>query len=929
MKKKFCALTLLSLLVLAGCGGSEPIPHGIDNDSGLPTKIEKLGEPGIQIHYQRASDGSYKDWALWLWAEGKDGAEYTFNYQDEYGVLAYYPLSYFGNPKSLGFIVKTYSQTVGGDMWGDKVVKDCSSDRFMDIDMLKMDKNKVYHCYLLNGSKNVYTDPQRTKLMNAVVTCEFTSSKKISLVTNNSIAKPEIYKNGELISASITGSKTKWTISLSEAADISDSYQVKATFPDSSVLKDVSIRNLYDEEFDNKYNYDGELGAIYTTSSTTFKVWTPISKQVKLRIYDNGTPKSVSSELGNDKHQDYDMTKNEKGVFSCTVNGDLQGKYYTYVVYNSYHKDGQEVVDPYAKSAGVNGLRGMVVDFSRTNPTGWDAVSAHNYDRKSLVVYETHVADVTSSATWTGTEANRKKFAGMHEAGTKYTENGVTVTTGFDHIKELGVNAVQIIPFFDQANDEVNVKFNWGYNPLNYNVVEGAYSSNPYDGYTRIRELKALIKAYNEAGINIIMDVVYNHVAGLTGSNFDVLMPFYYFRYTDTGGASSGSGCGNDTASERYMFRRFMIDSASFWAKEYKLGGFRFDLMGLHDLETMNKLVKEVEKVNPNIVIYGEPWLMGTAVKPGTVMADQNNVNSYYHMSQFNDYMRDALIKSGMNKLGDRGWVNQEKYGTSTNYVVYGLLGMTGTLTADPDKSISYASCHDNYTLHDRILMSGVRGDDEIIAKARETGEEVNIYGQTYNLDEKLAKMNVLANSLVLTSQGISFLLAGEEMLRTKIIYDENGNTSPAKDEDGNELDFAAVSGNSYESSYKTNEIDYSLKIKHLDMMENYKALINFKKTFAGLHFKQSQVSGFVRYETYMGDEETLANKQSIIHQSIEARDGYIYHFYYANGSLSADYTIDVTGATLIHDTLGRTFAGNSHTLARFETLIYKVPVQE
>ena len=921
MKKLFkIAILSLTSLMLISCGGGknkesseDPIPEGMENDSGLPTEITYLNEPAISIHYQR-TNGSYKDWALWLWAEGKDGAEYTFNYQDKYGVLAYYPLSYFGNPKSLGFIVKTYSAVVGGDMWGSEVVKDGSQDRFMDIDMLQIDSNQIYHCYLASGNSQVYTNPQRTSLMNAVKTCEFKNNKTISLETNNPISTPVLMKNDKAdTTATVSGSKTKWTITLAEAADVGDSYQIDIEFSGGmKVLKDVSIRNLYDATFDAKYNYDGQLGAIYAKDKTEFKVWTPVSTAVKLRIYDNGTPTKVDATKGSDTYQEYDMSKGEKGVFSYTLNGDLGGKYYTYVVYNAYHKLGQEVVDPYARSAGVNGVRGMIVDFSKTNFEGWSSVEPLNIDRKALTVYETHVADTTSSATWKGTEANRKKYKGMWESGTTYSEGNVTVSTGFDHIVEMGVNAVQIIPFFDQANDEVNASFNWGYNPLNYNVVEGVYSSNPFDGYVRIRELKEMIAAYREAGINIIMDVVYNHVSGLTGSNFDVLMPFYYFRYTDTGGASSGSGCGNDTASERYMFRKFMIDSACFWAEEYKLGGFRFDLMGLHDLETMNTLVEAVEQINPNIIIYGEPWLMGTAVKAGTVMATQNNADKYYHMSQFNDVFRDAMVKSGMNKLVNKGWVDQDKYGTAADEVLLGLKGATGTATSDPEKSIAYISCHDNYTVHDRALVAGVQADVE--------GE---VYGEAFTREEKFAKMNVLGNSLVFTSQGISFMLAGEEMLRTKVIYDEEGNTHVAKDEDGNELDYMEVSGNSYASSYKTNEIDYSLKIKHADMVENYKQLIAFKQEFAGLHYKRGEVMNNVTTGVYKNNEGEKINHQSVIYQTIKVGEE-TYYFYYANGSLKAAYDIDVSGATMVLDTLGKTFSGDSFSLDRFETLIFK-----
>ena len=912
-KTNFITLMLTSTLLFTACGGDEA-PQGFVNDSGLPTNITYLDEPGIQIHYKRTS-GSYKEWALWLWAEGKDGAEYTFNYSDDYGVIAYYPLSYFGNPTSLGFIVKTYSVAAGGDMWGDKVKKDCEEDRFMDRTMLTPDEHQVYHCYLGMQNPNVYTDKEWKHVMNAVKTCEFVNSTSITVQTNNPIEKPKLYRNGELLEgATVSGSSTSWTIKLSTKADIKDSYQVEAIFEDGvSALRDVSVRNLYDADFNNAYNYDGELGALYTSSETTFKVWSPLSSSIKLRIYESGTPTSVDPDNGSDEYDEYEMTKGEKGVFEKLLTGNLEGKYYTYVVTNAYHKFGQEIVDPYAKSAGVNGLRGMIVDFSKTNPEGWDEVEPHKYDRKEMVVYETHVADTTSSETWVGKEnsKNRKKFAGMWESGTTYKEGNVEVTTGFDHIKELGVSAVQIIPFFDQANDEVNVSFNWGYNPLNYNVVEGAYSSNPFDGYVRIRELKEMIKAYNEAGMNIIMDVVYNHVNGLTGSNFDVLMPFYYFRYTSTGGASSGSGCGNDTASERYMYRKFMIDSSAFWAKEYKLGGFRFDLMGLHDLETMNQLVKNLEdNVNPNIVVYGEPWIMSTAVPAGTVMASQNNASKYYHYGQFNDQFRDAMVAGGMSELVDKGWMDQEKYGVGTADILNGLKGITSTnTTKDPDKSIAYVTCHDNYTLNDRCLVAGVQGDPE------------DVYGTRYNRDEKLAKMNVLANSMVLTSQGLSFLLAGEEMLRSKTIYDENGESHRAK-KDGVELDYDEVSGNSYNSTYKTNEIDYSLKIKHQDMLENYKTLINFKKTCAGLHYTQSEVATNVKTGCYKPGSGK-PNHQSIIWQNITVGDD-TYVIYYANGSLKEDYEIDVTGCTLIHDTLGKTLNGNSFKLDRFETIILK-----
>ena len=693
------------------------------------------------------------------------------------------------------------------------------------------------------------------------------------------------------------------TITLNEAADIADMFSVEVVFDeDTKCEKSVSIRKLYDSNFDAKYNYDDELGAIYTPEKTTFKVWSPISQSIELRIYNNGTPKSIDSNLGDDIFVKYDMVKGEKGVFYYEVEGDLECKYYTYFVTNSSYPLGKEVVDPYAKSAGVSGLRGMIVDFSKTNPTGWDQVDYLQYDRKELTVYETHIAELTCSDTWGGTTSNAKLFKGFYETGTKYTKGGTTVTTGFDHIKELGVNAVQIIPFFDQANDELNMTFNWGYNPLNYNVVEGGYSSNPHDGYVRIRELKELIKAYNEAGITIIMDVVYNHVNGLSGCQFDVLMPYYYFRYNADGQASNGSGCGNETASDKYMYRKFMIDSIAFWTEEYKLGGYRFDLMGVHDVETMNQLTAKAQTINPYVVIYGEPWAGGTTALPaGSVAAVQANAKQYVGYGQFNDHMRDALISGGLTADYSRRWATQNKWVVDPQSVVTGLKGIT-TDGVGPDKTVSYATCHDNYTLHDRVRVADTSNTDTL--------------PENYLSEEIIEKMNCLVNSVVFTSQGTTFMLAGEEMLRTKIVYDTEGNPVMAKDPDGNSLGVYEVSGNSYSSPYKTNEINYEWKIDHMKLFETYKQLIHLKQTADGLHkVEPNEVS-------VEGDGNVIKVSFSMGEQQVVA--------YHTNGAVKKnqkgdackDYVVNTTGYNLYLDTLGREFNSTSMTLQPYETLI-------
>lgn len=889
MNLKILPFLVMFSLIITGCGRpshesqegtsesevqSETSEESTSSEtSGLPTEIVPIDEPSIQIHYVR-TDNKYDSWALWLWAAGKEGLQYDFNYSDpQGGVIAHYPVSQFGSAVAkIGFIVKDKNS------W----TKDVSSDRFMDLTALTMDEDDVYHIYIKQGKPEIWTDSDRSVIMNSIERAEFHSPTRIAVVTNNPTSSIEFFCNGEpLVYDYVQGGGTSSVYVLKEedAADAGNYYLVKATFEADGVVleKPISIVGLYDDAFDEKYNYDGQLGAIYSKESTEFKVWSPISQKVVLKIYETGTPLAIDPVNGSDTpYYEAEMTLGDKGVFSANVAGDLEGKYYTYTVFNGNNPTGAEIVDPYAKSAGVNGLRGMIVDFSKTNPDGWDEVTLNTTDRKALTVWETHVADVTSSTTWTGTEANRKKFLGLIEEGTTYTTSGITVKTGFDHIKELGVNAVQLIPVFDQANNEVDVEFNWGYNPLNYNVIEGAYSSNPYDGYARIKEFKQVVQAFANNGMDIIMDVVYNHTNGLVGSNFDVLMPGYYYRYTAEGLASNGSGCGNETASEKYMFRKFMIDSATFLAEEYKLGGYRFDLMALHDLETMNLLTAACKEINPNITIYGEPWAGGTSgLSSGA--ATQLNASKYQGYGQFNDQMRDALIKGGLNAATAKGWVSDEATIDAKNVTVIeeGMKGITSgaskPATTDPNKTVNYVTCHDNYTLVDRFEAAGIKS------------------GSTRR------KMALLANSIVFTSQGTSFMLAGEEMFRTK---------------DGDH--------NSYSSSYEVNELNYDLKVAFHDGFSAYQKLIALKQRVNGLHLNEEEIEG--NYVT-----ESL-NGGSIIKVTFkDTENGVEYVAYHSNGVTKdgdAGASVPVEGYELYLDTLNKTLSGTTHALAPFETLI-------
>lgn len=695
----------------------------------------------------------------------------------------------------------------------------------------------------------------------------FSSINEVTVKTNDVICKLALYEQGQLLCRMWVDSKTEVKLALPEDKTLAwdKNYEVEAVFTRTGEIKKrgVSVRQLYGtEEFERQFYYEGDLGAIYTKESTEFKVWTPFSASVVLKIYENGCGTK------DQPIETVEMTRGDKGVFSAKLEGDWEGKYYTYTVTNASHPNGTEIVDPYAKSAGLNGVRGMIVDFSKTNPEGWDSVSPVRYDRKELVVWETHVADVTSSKTWTGTEAWRKKFLGMIQEGTTYTEGNVTVTTGFDHIKELGVNAVQLIPIFDQANDEENTKFNWGYNPLNYNVLEGSYSTNAENGYTRIKEFKQLIRAFHGENINIIMDVVYNHVNSANGSNFDVLMPGYYFRYNDNGTLSNGSGCGNETASENAMMRKFIIDSVCFWAEEYKLGGFRFDLMGLHDIETMNLLAEKLKKINPNIAIYGEPWMGGSSTLSSSQQAVQSNAHHLVGVGQFNDQMRDALIKGGMNGVSSKGWITNTTKANSAdvNKIMQGLQGATNCHITDPNQTVNYVTCHDNYTLYDRIKKAGITDE------------------------ETIKKMALLSNAVVMTSNGTSFMLAGEEFLRTK-----GGN------------------GNSYESSYEVNELNYALKVKHQDLFAFYQALIKFKIETARVHLEEEEM------EVYK--VESVADGSAI--QITFTEGGREYRIIHANGTIAdKGFTADFAGYELVLDTIGGTELTASTSISAFQTII-------
>ncbi len=566
----------------------------------------------------------------------------------------------------------------------------------------------------------------------------------------------------------------------------------------ASVSADGKITDfhLYAAQLD-KWAYNGnDLGANYTPNSTTFKVWAPTADEVTLDLYDKGSEAEGSKSI-----KTKDMTLDEKtGVWSASISGDLSGKYYTYSV--TYGDETKVTGDVYAKGCGVNGLRSMVVNPAAVNPLNWENDN-HVYvaQQTNASVWEISVADFSSSETSGVSEANRGKFLAFTESGT--TIDGIQggTPTCVDYLKKLGVKYVQIMPMYDfgsvDESKDIMKQYNWGYDPVNYNCPEGSYSTNPYDGNTRIKECKQMIQALHNAGIGVVMDVVYNHTFS-TDSWFQYTVPNYYYRINPDGSFSNGSGCSNDTASEHLMFRKYMVDSVTYWAKEYHIDGFRFDLMGLHDVTTMNAIREALDKLyedgsGQKILMYGEAWNMDTFAAPNTVMANQNNLKQLNaRIGAFDDTLRDGI--KGSTFGGGVGFVQN---GSSRSSIKTGFLGQSDSSTgwaSAPTQCVSYASCHDNLALYDKLVDS------------------VYNNGKYRDRDENLVAMNKLSAAIVMTSQGIPFFLGGEEFARSK---------------DGDE--------NSYASSREKNMLDWKSIEKYSDLIEYYRGLLRIRENFAAL----------------------------------------------------------------------------------------------
>lgn len=781
-------LVLMLLLSVAGCAAPEQAedPKASSSAAAQPEYTLPLEEGYNQVTFYWKHNSGIENCDMWIWWAGRDGTGNVFH-PCEYGgkVVVNIPEAV----SEIGFIVRRNCSDPGGTSWGN-ATKDYESDRFALI------TGKETVIYLKSGDANQYMSNDGGKTLQQIR--DFSMAGMVDFNTISYFVTPatkldsleqiKITQDGQQIGIqsvdTLGKSAANGKIALTEKLDLSKTYEVEiAGFGKKTVLP----TGIFDcQEFLDNYVYDGkDLGAVIHGNSTTFKVWAPTASKVSLNLYSDGHTESLIRNV--------EMVKGEKGVWEYTQADCGHGTYYTYTVSTAVGT--QIATDPYAKAAGVNGDRSMVVDLSKTNPEGW----GQNFDSgiktySDAVIWEVHVRDFSNKIA-------ASKYPGKYLA---FTERGLTnsngISVGVDYLVNLGITHVHLLPVYDYATvDETKLdtpQFNWGYDPKNYNVPEGSYSTDPYHGEVRINEYKQMVMGLHNAGLGVVMDVVYNHTYD-ANSAFQKIVPYYYYRYTSTGANSSASGCGNDTASERYMFRKFMVDSVSYWAEEYDLDGFRFDLMGLHDVKTMQQIEQAVHAINPKALIYGEGWTMGATID-GSDQANQSHINQIKpsegaagSVAVFNDVIRDGL-KGSTFETQSQGFISGA-YGLNQRKIEFGISGgdtIGATWTANGNMVINYMSAHDNHALWDKLLISNGS-----------------------NTEEQRIAMNKLGAGIIMVSQGTPFMQAGEEMLRSK---------------DGDE--------NSYNSSDEVNNIRWELLTEDSNeyaTMQYYKGLMEMRKAYS------------------------------------------------------------------------------------------------
>ena len=730
MKIRLFAL-LLAVCMLCGCDTQTAAPtESTTTEATQPAEYTLEKEEGynqLTLYWDGDTDLSKAD--VWVWWDGKEGSGHLF-YPCDYGAKAM--INVPEGIGQVGFIVRYGCSDPGGSSWG-SATKDFEQDRFAMItgaDTVIYLKSGEAGQYISNDGGVTLESIRKVEL--AAMTGFNTIRYTITPATRfTDVGQVQVLCDGTPVQveslSSLNNQVNNGVITLAQKLDLTKTYQlVLQGFEAQTVVP----THIFDSpEFIENYTYDGnDLGAVIHGDKTTFKVWAPTASRLQLNLFEKGNDC--------DAYKTVDMEKQDRGVWSYTDDCG-HGTYYTYTATTAVGT--QETADPYAKAAGLNGDRSMVVDLSLTDPEKWEETPIKTEKPSDAVIWEVHVRDFSN-------KLQASQYKGKYLA---FTERGLTnaagVPVGVDYLVELGITHVHLLPVYDFATvDEATGGFNWGYDPKNYNVPEGSYSTDPYNGQVRITEYKQMVQALHDAGIGVVMDVVYNHTYD-ANSAFNKLVPYYYYRYNADGSNSSASGCGNDTASERYMYRKFMVDSVSYWAQEYNLDGFRFDLMGLHDLQTMDQVQQAVHKINPHAIIYGEGWTMGSTID-GSAQADQRNIGKIDGISVFNDAIRDGL-KGSVFDAESRGYISGEAK-ANVQKVIFGIMGGKGMTTGwqvEDDRVINYMSAHDNRTLWDKLANSNADA----------------------TVEQRLA-MNRLGAAIIMVSRGTPFMQAGEEMLRSK-----------------------------------------------------------------------------------------------------------------------------------------------------------------
>ncbi|MGH1010952.1 type I pullulanase [Bacillus toyonensis] len=732
--------------------------------------VSNLKTTEIIVHYKEQS-GNTKDWNLWMWGENANGKSYEFTGEDEFGKYAKIKID--GDYNRVGFIIRTNEwEKDGGDRW---------------IENIKDGRAEVW---ILSGDEKVYNSKPSSDLTIQKATID--SFNEITVTTNVpfNIKEQKIEIEGIKIKEINPFDKNggditnKVKIITEQKIDLKQTYKVKI---ENLAYTNTEIgKVIRSEEFDKLFYYSGnDLGNIYSPQHTKFRVWAPTASEAKLVTYKKWNDK-IGTEIN--------MQQGEKGTWKAEIKGNQKGLFYTYKV--KIGDKWTEAVDPYVRAASVNGDKGVVIDLNETNPKKWKANKKPEFKKpEDAIIYELHVRDLSIQPE-SGIK-QKGKYLGVTEKGTKGPEG---VKTGLDHMKDLGVTHVQFLPIFDYAsvNEETlnEPQYNWGYDPKNFNVPEGSYSTNPYEPTVRITELKQMIQVLHDNNLRVVMDVVYNHMYNAAESNFHKLVPGYYYRYNEDGTFANGTGVGNDTASERKMMRKFMVDSVTYWAKEYNLDGFRFDLMGIHDYETMNEIRKAVDQIDPSIILHGEGWDLNTPLA-AELKANQKNAEKMKGIAHFNDNIRDGL-KGSVFEEKENGFVNgkQNMEDRIKKGITAGIDYDTNSSTyQDPEQVLTYVEAHDNHTLWDKLELTNPGNSAEV-----------------------RKQMHKLSSSILLTSQGIPFLHAGQEFMRTK--YGDH---------------------NSYKSPDSINQMDWLRRAAYNNEVDYMKGLIDLRKKYPAFRMTSTE----------------------------------------------------------------------------------------